>query len=435
MSTTIDPRQIPNLTTALDGPLYELEQCLLTKQVAIETWFRQQWLHVSPPITASVDIRNAGFKLAPVDTNLFPAGFNNLNRDFLPLCVQAAQASLAQVMPSCKRILLIPENHTRNEFYFHSLATLHEILTTAGYDVRVGSLIPGMTEPNKVTAPNGYQFTLEPVQRRENQLVLADFTPCLVLLNNDLSDAIPDILIGLEQIILPSHKLGWSSRLKSQHFHHYAAVAREFAEFLKIDPWLICPAFTVCHDVDFLHQRGEDALIAATQNILDNTTQKYQHFGIQQKPFAVIKADSGTYGMGVMMVKSVEELKTLNRKQRKRMSATKGSQKIEKVIIQEGVYTFETWGEDSAVAEPVVYMLGQFVVGGFYRVHKGRGDAENLNAPGMHFEPLAFATACNTPNVHKHVDDSVNRFYAYGIIARLAGLAAAREALQLEKNA
>ena len=32
----------------------------------------------------------AGFKLAPVDMNLFPAGFNNLNPAFLPLSVEAA---------------------------------------------------------------------------------------------------------------------------------------------------------------------------------------------------------------------------------------------------------------------------------------------------------------------------------------------------------
>ena len=36
-------------------------------------------------VLRSVDLRNAGFKLAPVDTNLFPGGFNNLNQDFLPL--------------------------------------------------------------------------------------------------------------------------------------------------------------------------------------------------------------------------------------------------------------------------------------------------------------------------------------------------------------
>jgi glutamate--cysteine ligase len=108
------------------------------------------------------------------------------------------------------------------------------------------------------------------------------------------------------------------------------------------------------------------------------------------------------------------------------MAASKGSQKVTKVLIQEGVYSFETM-PNGAVAEPVVYMIGPFVVGGFYRVHQARGTDDNLNAPGMHFEPLAFAQACNMPCENLKVGDSFNRFYAYGVIARLAALAAARE--------
>jgi glutamate--cysteine ligase len=62
-------------------------------------------------------------------------------------------------------------------------------------------------------------------------------------------------------------------------------------------------------------------------------------------------------------------------------------------MVQEGVHTFETVGD--AVAEPVVYMIDHFVVGGFYRVHTERGKDENLNAPGMQFVPLAFDAPCN----------------------------------------
>ena len=39
-------------------------------------------------------------------------------------------------------------------------------------------------------------------------------------------------------------------------------------------------------------------------------------------------------------------------------------------MIQEGVYTFESIND--AVAEPVIYMMDHFVVGGFYRVHTDR---------------------------------------------------------------
>ncbi len=85
---------VPRLTTAHDGPLYHLEKEILKKVTPIETWFRQHWHKTPPPVTSSVDLRHAGFKLSPVDTNLFPAGFNNLNEDFLPLCIQAMQSVL-----------------------------------------------------------------------------------------------------------------------------------------------------------------------------------------------------------------------------------------------------------------------------------------------------------------------------------------------------
>ena len=62
-----------------------------------------------------------------------------------------------------------------------------------------------------------------------------------------------------------------------------------------------------------------------------------------------------------------------------------------------------------------------------------RGKDENLNAPGMHFEPLAFDTACSLPDYRcGNPDSPPNRFYAYGVVARLA-LAAA--GLELERTA
>ncbi|TAL60040.1 MAG: glutamate--cysteine ligase, partial [Legionella sp.] len=189
---------------------------------------------------------------------------------------------------------------------------------------------------------------------------------------------------------------------------------------------LINPYFGAIEGVDFMAQDGVDRLADEVDRVLALVRKKYEEYGITDKPFAVVKADNGTYGMSVMMVHEGEEIRQLNRKQRTKMSSSKGSRKVDRVIIQEGVYTFETM-DDGAVAEPVVYMIGQFVVGGFYRVHQSRGSAENLNAPGMHFEPLAFANACNMPRHDLAVLDCPNRFYVYGVIARLAALAAARE--------
>lgn len=420
---------VPHLTTALTGPLQQIESTLLAEQTRIEAWFRAEWRKTPAPLYGSVDLRNAGFKLAPVDTNLFPAGFNNLNPAFMPLCIQAMQTKMEQICDLACNVLLIPEDHTRNLFYLESLSTLQEIVLKAGYRVRIGSLRPDLKQEEIIELPSGRSVRLEPVMRRGNRVCLEDFMACVVILNNDMMGGVPPILQGIEQPMVPPPGLGWSSRLKSGHFSHYHEVATEFAKLLEIDPWLVNPLFRNCGELDFKKREGEDCLAKNVQGLLNDIQKKYDQHGIDKPPFVVVKADAGTYGMAIMSVTSVDELLTLNRKQRNKMTSMKGGGGVSKFLLQEGVYTYETLGDgkDSAVAEPVVYMIDHFVVGGFYRVHTGRGERENLNAPGMHFEPLAFHGSCNTPDRNQSPDAEPNRFYAYGVIARLALLAAARE--------
>ena len=418
---------VPHLTTALTGPLLQIEEHLLARQPEIEHWFRAQWLETAPPFYSSVDLRNAGFKLAPVDTNLFPAGFNNLNPAFLPLCAQAAQAAMERICPTACRILIVPENHTRNIHYLESLAGLIHIFETAGFHVRVGSLLPEITHATTINLPSGRKLVLEPVVRDGTMLGLQGYSPCFVLLNNDLSAGRPAILEGLTQSVLPPLNMGWANRLKSTHFGHYRQVAAEFSRLIDIDPWLIDPMFRKCGEVDFQKRAGEDCLVNNVSALLASIQEKYQQYGITHEPFVIIKADAGTYGMNIMTVRKPDEVRDLNRKQRTKMARGKEGHMVADVIVQEGVYTFETWGAPEAVAEPVVYMIDRHVVGGFYRVHTGRGKDENLNAPGMTFEALAFEESCISPDPNKSPDARPNRFYAYGVIARLALVAAARE--------
>lgn len=422
---------VPHLTTVLSGPLQEIESHLLDRQTGIESWFRQQWQTTPPPFYASVDLRNAGFKLAPVDTNLFPAGFNNLNPSFIPLCIQAVQSAIERICPTANQILLVPESHTRNLYYLESVATLQDILRKAGYEVRIGTLIEDITTPHEIKLPSDRKVVLERMERSDNRLGLPGFSPCMILLNNDLAGGCPEILEGLEQPVIPPLALGWSTRLKSNHFKKYSQVATEFADIVGIDPWLVDPMFLQCGEIDFMKREGEECLEINVTALLNSIQRKYDEYKLDKKPFVVVKADAGTYGMGVMMVHSSSEIKGLNRQQRTKMAATKGGKSTTKVILQEGIYTFETWGNEQSVAEPVVYMIDHFVVGGFYRVHTRRGADENLNAPGMHFEPLAFAQTCITPELSMAPDANPNRFYAYGVIARLAQLAAAREKAEL----
>jgi glutamate--cysteine ligase len=194
-----------------------------------------------------------------------------------------------------------------------------------------------------------------------------------------------------------------------------------------MDPWLIDPMFRNCGEVDFLKREGSECLYKNIKALLTTIQRKYEEYDVKCRPFVMVKADAGTYGMSVMTVHSAEEVSELNRKQRTRMATTKEGQKVSKVIIQEGVYTHETWGEEDMVAEPVVYTIDHNVIGGFYRVHAKRAANENLNAPGMHFERLAFEDCCISPEKDLPPAAHPNRFYIYGVIARLALLAAARE--------
>jgi glutamate--cysteine ligase len=420
---------VPRLTTALTGPLFELERRFLEAETSIERWLRGQWLEHTPPFYASVDLRNAGFKLAPVDTNLFPGGFNNLNPAFLPLCVHAAQTAIEKICPEAKNLLLVPENHTRNQFYLMNVARLAAILRHTGLNVRIGSLLPEVTAPTTLELPDGQALVLEPLRRlgpQGRRLGLADFDPCAVLLNNDLSAGIPDILKDLhEQFVIPPLHAGWHVRRKSRHFTAYQEVAAGFAKELGLDPWLIDPEFAVCGQINFQERTGEECLAAQVDTLLFRIRAKYKEYGIDSKPFVIVKADAGTYGMGIMTVHDAAEVKGLNRRQRNKMAVGKEGLAVTEVMIQEGVPTCET--VDAGTAEPVVYMIDRYVVGGFYRVNTERGINENLNAPGMRFEPLAFDTGCTLPDAHQAPDAPPNRFYAYGVVARLALLAAAIE--------
>jgi glutamate--cysteine ligase len=283
----------------------------------------------------------------------------------------------------------------------------------------------------EVRVESGIVLTIEPLRREGDRVAVGDFVPDLLLLNNDLSAGIPPLLENVAQIVRPALKLGWSTRLKSVHFSFYQQVAREFAGLTGIDPWLIDPLFRNCGEIDFMKREGQSCLQKNIDSLLESVRAKYDEYGIRCRPFAMVKADAGTYGMGVLPIHSAEELMELNRKQRTKMATTKEGQKVTKVIIQEGVYTYETLGDPPHVAEPVVYLIDHNVVGGFYRVHEGRSSSENLNAPGMRFEPLAFEECCITPDRGRSPEAHTNRFYAYGVIARLAALAAARESTSI----
>jgi glutamate--cysteine ligase len=418
---------VPHLITALTGPINELEQRVLDSMPAIERWFRLEWMEHTPPFYSSVDVRNAGFKLAPVDTNLFPGGWNNLTAEMLPLAVQAAMAAIEKICPEARNLLVIPENGHPSSFYLDNLAQLQRIFNMAGLNVRLGSIDPALKKNTTLPLQSGGSITLEPVIRGKRRLGLKDFDPCTILLNNDLSAGVPGILEDIhEQYLLPPLHAGWPTRRKSAHFRCYEEVSKRLGKLLGVDPWLIHPLHDRCESVSLGEAAGFECLQTQADAVLARVRRKYKEYGIKEKPFVVVKADHGTHELGFVTVRDAKDMQALQERVQTISKSRKTAFASHDFLVQEGVQTQERVND--AVAEPVVYMMDRYVVGGFYRVHAGRGIDENLNAPGAGFVPLAFEHSTQLPQPGVKPGASVpNRFYMYGVVGRLAMLAASYE--------
>jgi glutamate--cysteine ligase len=66
------------MMTEYDGPklLSELSEKLESKREELSVFFAEERAKLPMPLYASVDIRDAGWKVAAVDANAYPAGFN-----------------------------------------------------------------------------------------------------------------------------------------------------------------------------------------------------------------------------------------------------------------------------------------------------------------------------------------------------------------------
>jgi glutamate--cysteine ligase len=387
----------------------------------VEEWFTKAYQLGKPHYLSSVDIRHSGYKLAPVDTNLFPAGFGVLSPGCLDEAKTLSREFLKTYYPHAKTALLIPENHTRNLAYLDNVVRLKEILKDSGLRVVLGSLIA--EEPIELVSGSGQTLKLHPLKKVDKKLTITDCEipmPDIVVVNNDLTTGAPKIIQNIEQPVLPPVGYGWYRRRKSIHFDSYAEVATRFGTDFKIDPWLISAHFEKCGHINFKEMTGLECMAIAVEKVLRQTQQKYDEYGITAAPYAFIKANSGTYGMGIMTVKSPEEVLELNKKTRNKMNIIKEGTVSSEVLVQEGVPTIDTIG--GKVAEPMMYVVGGKAVGCTYRVNEFRDALGNLNAAGM-----TFKSACEADMETEDKARITEGCPVLGLIGRMAALAANRE--------
>ena len=378
----------------------------------IEAWFKETYRGYTVPIYSSVDIRNAGFKVAPVDTNLFPAGFNNLTPEGLQRATLAFTAQIQALQVPASRLLIISENHDRNRPYVDNLSHIVTLAKNAGLEVQVGRFDLHENDRFIMEGTGNNSITAESLTRQNDFLITFNgFKPDIILLNNDLSAGLPTLLNGLQQLVLPSPALGWYQRRKSVHFEVYQRIANQFATAFELDSWLISTVTERCGKINFKERQGLECVALRVDKALHAIRQKYAAYEIDRTPYVYVKADSGTYGMGIMTAHSGEEIYDINKKIRNKMNVIKEGVSNTEVIIQEGIPTVDSIEGDAA--EPVVYLVGGEAVGKVWRINEGRGEEASLNAGGMRFAPFDEASFAAESGL--------------GLIARLATLAAAQE--------
>ncbi|NUN04188.1 MAG: glutamate--cysteine ligase [Bdellovibrio sp.] len=398
-----------------------LHKQTLANMNEICAWFANKKETLSHPIYSSYDIRDSGYKISNVDANIFPAGFNNI-------CPTDKETSIGLMEKyitnhygaAVKNILLVTEEHTNNAYYWENVHTIRNLIEAGGRTVKVA--IPrDLPEPLTITSSAGNEVILHSALKEGS--LLKTFTPDLIISNNDFSEAYEDWAKTVTEFPMnPPRELGWYQRKKSTYFKYYNQLVNEFAEITKIDPFIMRVETELFENFDIADEASRNALAERVDAMLGRLREDYKSRGITQEPFVFVKNNAGTYGLAVIRVGSGAEVKEWSYKSRKKMKAAKGGRDVEEVIIQEGIPSIVE--SDGASAEPVIYMIGTELAGGFLRTHAEKGNTDSLNSPGAVYKRLCVSDlAINTPGCPQE--------NVYGWTAKLGLLAIALEAQEL----
>lgn len=404
--------------------LQTITDLLDQKETQINTWFESQWTNLKPLPYFSCDIRHSSTKMGIVDTNLFPGGFNNLCSTFSDQTAKAFQTYFKEHYPQVKKVILLSENHTRNKFYLLNIKRIQDFLITAGLECHVTLPLPKFPRDVTEIPLDDQTLTIHAIDFDSKTPKLKnDFEADLVLSNNDMSAGLPDFLSSWKEHMIPSEHLGWHKRLKSNHFSLLCKTIYAFCKEFEIDSWLLCPLQETVREVT---ESSLEPLKEAAEKLFSRIQKKYLEHNIPDDPYIFVKNDSGTYGLGVVSIKSPAEILELGRKQKQKLFAGKAGVQKHQFLLQEGIPTTDTYSGHPI--EPVIYGVGKNPVGGFFRIHESKDPYESLNAPGMSFSCLCLHKLDEPHESHfidcKHKKQLVK---VSNLLAKFAALACAKE--------
>lgn len=391
-----------------------IEQFIVENWDAINLYIDAEMEKVPVSFYNSVDIRESKTKIAPVDNNIYPAGFNNLCALDLDATRKVIQKEILKLAPNANRVVIIPESHTKNTFYLDHLAILGKTVRDAGFEVVFGSLDPALfaNEATHLDLLSHSQFDvkIEKIDINNGNLSSNDGTAFdFAILNHDQSNPLPVEWKNVKTPIGPTPFIGWFRRQKSEHFCHYSKVVEKFCEHFKLDSNLIQARFKKVEDVDFSARSGLETVAQAVDEMVAQCEPGTSIF---------VKASQGTYGMGISVVQSGDEILNMNKKVRNKMDVGKNNIKFTTVLVQEGIETILKY--DEMPAEVTIYLVGGKSVGGFMRANSEKSSTSNLNSKGMVFRKFCIS------EIRQNQDHKSKEAF-YTIIARLSALASGHE--------
>lgn len=395
----------------------QLENFVVKNWDQINLYFDEKFADKPTPFYTSIDIRESKNKVAPVDNNIYPAGFNNLCALDLDASMKVIKKTIEKMKPGAQKICIIPESHTKNLFYLDHLAILGKTVRDAGFEVVFATPDQALFEQNaelNLLSASQYDVCIKKLTVSAEQEILVDgVVQDLAILNNDQSTPLSLDWRSLKTPVVPSPNIGWTVRQKTRHFTHYKMVADEFAKNFDIDPDLIQARFDHIEGVDFSSREGLEAIGESVDKMVSD-------LGEGTKVF--VKASQGTYGMGISVVSSGEEIINMNKKVRNKMNVGKNSIKFTSVLVQEGVETILKY--DEMPAEVTIYLVDGKSIGGFMRANSERDSSSNLNSKGMVFRKF-----CISEIRQNH--DHASKEALYTVLARLSTLASCYELIDV----
>ena len=387
----------------------------------ISGWFEKHQKRIPVPLLSTVIIKDSGFKTSLSNLSFFPSGLNYLSKADLrnaPILVKKYFKKYYSDIPKLKKILLLASTTHTNPFYYEHLHALAQVLKKSSFSVEVATLEP-LEKPVSIKTPSKTILKITSAALEGRRLVAQKFNPDFILLTDYFRADLMTQLSHIEQSMNPSYRVISKTLKKSDHLNILNSLAKDFSDMVGMDPWLLTTQYNVAPHVNFDERSGVEKIAQCATEILTQLEQKYTQYHINKTPAVQITNNSGTFGMGMITIKSIKELSELYHKKKSKKISSKGQSVMNDVLIQEDVPLQSLF--KNMPGEVVVYLIGNEIAGGYIKTYTSDKISKNISAAReLLFKPLTLTKGTSVKlgkETHKHTG------LLYQNLSRIGGLA------------